>query len=215
MADAPRHGVKDMIIGVTGKRHHGKTETSLILQRLYGYQTGHAFAAGKAMAKAYFVYCGASEEEAEAMINGHLKDEPSPYLPGIGPFSVSQSHGTPRFFMETLGHLMPTYMGVAWTAGVVIERLLSGLGLYDLRFEKKPRIVFESVVYEDNLMRSYKIPIIKIYNPNPPKEVEGLMTDSYVEQITFDHLIVNDGTKQDLERSVIEVMDKLGIPRVG
>lgn len=204
-----------MIIGITGNRYHGKSEIIKIMQRLYGYQTGHAFAAGKAMSKAYFMYCGATEEDAEAMINGHLKDEPSPYLPHVGPFSQCQTQGTPRFFMETLGNLMPTYMGVAWTSGVVIDRVLSGMDLSERAVEKQPRVVFDSIVYEDKLFHSYKIPLVKVYNPNPKKYIQGLMTDDYVAALDTDYVILNDGNLGDLEDKVVHLMTKLGITQIG
>jgi hypothetical protein len=192
-----------MIVGLTGLRYHGKSTVAQILGRLYGYKIGHSFAPGKAMAKAYFMYCGVSEEDAERMINGDLKDVESEYLPNAGPFSKCPTQGTPRFFMEMLGKAMPTMMGQEWTIGAVLNRLTSGAKAIDeIVNGTGPNIVFESVVYEAEFLKAQGVPIIRIYNPNPPQIVEGLQSDEAVRNIDTDYLIHNDGTLQDLESRV-------------
>lgn len=109
---------------------------------------------------------------------------------------------------------MPTYMGVAWTSGVVLERVLSGMDLSEKTIEKQPRVVFDSIVYEDALFHSYKIPLVRVYNPNPKKRIQGLMTDDYVAAINTDYVILNDGSLGDLEDKVVYLMTELGITQI-
>jgi len=164
---------------MTGDRCVGKSEVTRYLVERHGFVKVHPFDGGKAMCKAYYVYHGFDEETAERMVNGDLKDVPMEDLP------YNQSS---RYFMEELGKYLPT-LGLGWTLGSEIERV-------SRRFSGACDIVIESLVYEEEVVRSYENSLIVRLTRKEAKI--GTHSSRAVEQITPDMLIENNGTLPDL-----------------
>lgn len=167
------------ILGLAGYRRVGKTEVSDRLVEAHGFQRVHPFNGGKAACRAYFMHLGVSEENAWRMTDGDLKDSPCEFLP---------DNAKPRLFMEKFGKFMGVEMGPDWTIG---------RELYLAKQKRPERLIVESVVYEDMVLRGLGAPIWKIVRPDV-KPTPGLKTDAYTEAMTTDLEIVNDGTIAEL-----------------
>lgn len=173
-----------MLIAFTGRRGVGKSEAAAALESA-GFVRAHAFGGGKAATEAYFRHIGATAEQAREMVNGSLKDVPSPLLP--------KCH-TPRYFMERFGHFLGVSLGADWTLGAELTRL-------DRDYPGRS-VVIESVAYEQAVIRAAGGKIIRIARPGH-KGPEGVRTDEAVARIEVDMTIVNDGTVDDLKRKVL------------
>ena len=164
------------IVGLTGRRRCGKTVAAEAL-RDRGAIRGHPFAPGKAMLRGYYVSLGASEEEALAMTDGHLKDVPSRLLDGV----------TSRLVMEVTGAHMGRVMGPEWTLGVELRRIFDPAA---------PFALIESVAYEERLIRSRPgSAIIRLEaapGRRPPcAEPDAPNTDAAVSSIAADATVLN------------------------
>jgi len=162
------------IIGLTGKRHVGKSTVAEHL-RGRGWQPVHPFAGGKVMVLAYLERLGVPHATAERMIYGDLKDTPHPLLPGDGKC---------RTVMERLGNWMPREFGTEYTIGV--ELRLAHIA------DPGARLIVESVVYEADEIRAAGGIIIRIVRPGHARR-PGMMTDAAEATIQADIEIVNDG----------------------
>lgn len=107
-------------ICLIGEHGSGKSTISGWLAEEHGLQRLHPFNPGRAMTSAYFMALGASCEDAYAMVNGKLKDQPSVCLPRVIPDDEGSAHRTPRFFMDKLGRYTGVDMGPDWTIGAEI-----------------------------------------------------------------------------------------------
>lgn len=119
-------------ICLIGEHGSGKSTISGWLAEAHGLQRLHPFSPGRAMTSAYFVALGASCGEAAAMVNGKLKDLPSPFLPRISADDPGSPHRTPRFFMDKLGRYTGVDMGADWTIGaemVAVRRPRERMGV--------------------------------------------------------------------------------------
>lgn len=163
------------LIGLAGLRGTGKSEIAKCLVRDHGFQRLHPFDGGKAACSGYFRHLGASEDEAERMINGDLKDRASPYLPD------SQ---TPRFFMEKLGKFMGVSLGPDWTIGREIERAQ--------REGSGDRFVIESIVYEADVLKQKGGIIVMVERSE--STIVGIDTDAATLQIQPDYHFTNNGS---------------------
>ena len=177
-------GGESIILGLTGERGAGKTEIGNYLVRGRGFIRTHPFNPGKALLRGYYVLRGASEDEALRMTDGDLKDVPSAILP-VNP-ETGQHHSS-RWLMERLGNYMGTEMGVEWTIGSELRHHLNGT--------QALRLLVESVVYEESVIRSYpngkigKIVVDEAFRK--PINVAGEITDSYVDLIGADFTVVS------------------------
>lgn len=194
-------GNDSIILGLTGERGAGKTEVGNYLVRDRGFVRTHPFNPGKALLRGYYVSRGASEEEALRMTDGDLKDVPSPVLPVN---AETGEHHSSRWLMERLGNYIPKYMGIEWTIGSELRHHLSG--------KQAPRLLIESLVYEEPLIREYpsgrigKIVVDEV--ARKPINVAGEITDSYVEKVTADFVVVSrmDGLEnlfEDFDRAAL------------
>lgn len=173
-----------LIIGLTGYRHTGKTSIANHLRENHGFLPLHAFAGGKKACEGYFRHLGADAETAWEMVNGALRDKPSPLLPLRTdlPDCAAPEHYSPRFFMEMFGNFMGETLGPEWTAGLELPKFIA---------ENPGRdILVESVVYEEDVLRSHGATIIQIHRPG--MKGNGLKTDDAVDTIVADRHFIND-----------------------
>lgn len=169
-----RGGMSPLIIGLTGLRGVGKTTAADHLVARHGFRRIHSFRGGKEAAKGYFRHLGASEADACRMVDGDLRDQTSPLLPG---------YATPRFFLEKLGRFMGDTLGPDWTLGREIEAAL--------REDPERPIVVESVVYEAEVIRRHGGFIVRIVRPGAsgPK---GAESDAAQGAIDAHFVVIND-----------------------
>lgn len=180
----PLGGYHPPVIGLTGRRHVGKTTATNYLFVTYGFARVHAFEGGKVAAAAYFEHLGASAEEARRMVYGDLRDQPSRYLPG---------NALPRMFLEKFGHFMGVGMGAEWTLGAELERTW--------RDNPGRPVVVESVVYEAPVIRAAGGLIVRIVRPGHDGPA-GIRTDIAQASLDVDATIVNDGDLAKLRASI-------------
>lgn len=179
-----------IIIGLAGLRRVGKSTACDHLVQHHGFVRLHPFDGGKAATRAYLTHIGISSDYAWRMTDGDLKDTPCDRLPG---------NATPRSFMEPFGKFMGVEMGPEWTIGMELRRLAE---------QGHERIVAESVVYEDEVVRSLGGSIWKL-TKSDRLPVEGLKTDAYTMAMQSDLTILNDGSHDDLYRSLDEQIENL------
>lgn len=170
------------IIGLTGYRQSGKSTVSAHLRERHGFHALHAFAGGKVACEAWFQHIGADADIAARMVHGDLRDTPSPLLPCRRDDDGVHAHATPRFFMEMFGNFMGDMMGPEWTAGTEFQRLA--------RLGVTTDIVADSVVYEEEVIRSHGGIIIRIDRAGTAGK--GMKSDAAVDRIEPDAVFVND-----------------------
>ncbi|MEP9397928.1 hypothetical protein [Mesorhizobium sp. KR2-14] len=171
----PLCAYRPLVIGLTGKRHVGKTTAANHLVDAFGFARVHPFDGGKVAAVAYFEHLGAPPDIARRMAFGDLRDQPSPYLPG---------NALPRLFLEKFGRFMGETMGSDWTLGEEMAR--------SWRATPAQPLVVESVVYEAPAIRAVGGVIIRITRPDHSGPA-GVESDGVQAAIDADAEIVNDG----------------------
>lgn len=175
-----------ILIGLAGYRQVGKSHIADHLVNHHGFSKVHPFNGGKAATRAYYVHLGIDEHTAWEMTDGSLKDTPCEQLPG----GVSS-----RFFMEKFGKFMGVEMGPDWTIGKELELSLA-------RGDSNQRLLVESIVYEDAIVRAQGGSIWKVERPTV-LPTPGLKTDEYTSRLLADETILNDfATLDELYRHV-------------
>lgn len=183
-----------ILIGLIGGRKVGKSRLAEHVVQQHGFAKMHPFDGGKAASKAYFIHLGASADEAERMVDGNLKDVPSPYLPH-GP---GGEHFAPRYFQEKFGAFMGDTLGADWTLHKEVEKLLNA---------GSNKIISESIVFEIDAFRALGGIVIKIETPMKQSEVVGVETDKVTSRIVPDFTFLNPGS--DLHSTQIRFADFL------
>jgi hypothetical protein len=171
------------IVGLAGFRRSGKSEIAKHLIENHGFRSVHPFGIWKRAIVTFYTEIGISREDAEAMVDGHLKDTGCENLPD----GVSS-----RFLMEELGNFTGTKLGPKWTIGLAIKKILDE--------EPDARLVVESIVYEADVVRELGGHIIMVDRPG--QDGMGHKTDEVTRNLKSDSHFLNDGN--DLELMKLE-----------
>lgn len=178
-----------LVLGLTGEREAGKSVIGRHLVETHGFVRSHPFNPGKALLRAYYRARGADEGTALAMTDGDLKNAPSLVLPRD---PQTGGHYSSRWLMERMGNYMATRMGVEWTIGVEMRRTAL---LAAAEGAPRPRMLIESVVYEEPVVRAFPQGRIARLEIAPEARGEappaGEITDRFVDQVHPDFTLVN------------------------
>lgn len=171
-------------IGLTGLAGAGKSEVATRLIEKHGFKRGKFAGALKEMLKALLLYRGCDPETAHRMVEGDLKEVPTPYL----------KWQTPRHAMRTLG--------TEWGRGCIDNDLwVDGeLEYQKSKLSDNAKIVFDDVRFnnEVNAIRRFGGSTWRINRP-------GLVAGNHIsEQLDFveDIFINNDGSLLELQEQV-------------
>lgn len=118
----------NILVGVTGRKYHGKDSVAKILKER-GYEQLRFAWPLKAMLRAFYREAGLSEDEIERRIEGDLKEVPCPLLGGK----------TPRFAMQTLG--------TEWGRQMISETIW--VNALVARARKTPKAIVTDVRFEN------------------------------------------------------------------
>lgn len=174
------------VIGVTGFIGSGKGEVAQVLVSKYGF-TKEKFALPlKFMLRNLFILGGASDDQVYEMLEGSLKEEPTPILCGVSPRRAMQTLGTewgrllihPNIWAMLLLHRVRQLRA---DADVVID---------DVRFPNEV-----SIIREELGGVIWRVIRTGIYSQPHVSESEQLLLD-------YDTPILNNGSLQDLEHTV-------------
>jgi hypothetical protein len=165
----------------------GKSEVALWLAAAYG-ATRLPFAGPlKRMARELFRSFGFDEATVDRMINGDLKEQ---HIPVLGT--------TPRYVMQTLG--------TEWGRKTIRDNLWADAALSDARryMADDRHVVLDDMRFENEVIAITKAggEIWKVVRPGAPKPATAHPSEGLLEGIEFDHVIVNDGTIQQLRDPV-------------
>lgn len=169
-----------MIIAFTGSAGSGKSTAALVL----GWQVIKFADPLKAMLRAYYQSLGLNDILIQARIEGHLKETRDPLLCGR----------TPRYAMQTLGSewgrdlMAPNF----WVSAFEMREKQENLVVDDLRFENEAHA----------LHRAGGV-IVKLIGRG------GIATthESEAGVVTYDHLIENTGSIEDLTAKIRKIVD--------
>lgn len=171
-----------MIVGITGRKRSGKDTAAEGLAD----HTRLSFAAPiKLMIRALLVYRKCPEDLIERMLEGDLKEVPSPYLNGK----------TPRHAMQTLG--------TEWGRDLIsedlwVDAMIEVANDHDL-------VVCSDVRFPNEVtqLRAAGGVVIRIFRPDRPvSDFDNHPSETQIDELDVDFEITNDGTVEDLHRLV-------------
>ena len=174
------------IVGITGKKFHGKDTTAGFFEEA-GYASAKFAGPLKRMLFAYYESVGLDDDEQIIRrIEGDLKEVPDPYLAGR----------TPRYAMQTLG--------TAWGRELMAEDFwLQALGHSINGFDN---VVVSDCRFpnEADYIRGLGGRIVKVVREDmPDNESSAHASETEIDKIVPDAIIRNDGISlQTLRRSV-------------
>lgn len=188
----PRAEFKPKLIGLYSPvMQSGKSEVALWLAAAYG-ATRLPFAGPlKNMARALFRSFGFNETMVERMIAGDLKEEFFPKL-----------NTTPRYIMQTLGTDWRNLIDVnLWSRATISE---AQTYLNDMR-----HVVIDDMRFPHEVEAIIKAggEVWKVIRPGAPKPATSHPSEGLLDHLEFDHVIVNDGTIDQLRSQVSEAFE--------
>lgn len=184
-----RHRVSK-VIGLCGHAGSGKSYCAGELEKL-NFKLIKFAEPMKNMLRAYFSCCGLSDFDIDRRIEGDLKETPDDLLCGK----------TPRYAMQTLGTewgralIGESIWSDAWTTRAK-EAVLSGQNVVtdDVRFDT-----------EEAEVRKLDGIMIKVVRDDLSLLLDHDHSSELMEELTFDRVIVNDKTLEDLREVIVSV----------
>lgn len=174
-------------IGLLGKRRSGKDTAAQVLITI-GFKPVRFAGAMKEMLRAYLLYTGESEITVGEMIEGELKEVPTPRLGGK----------SPRLAMQTLG--------TQWGRQLISAELWVNACLD--RYAQVDKIVVTDVRVKEEVEALMKIggKIIRIKRPRTATD-DAHDTERDVDTLPADFEVINDGTIDDLHAKVLQIIN--------
>lgn len=174
-------GPPKFLIGLVGLRRSGKDTAARSLED-GGYSNFKFAGALKCMLHAYLTYRGATEELADAMIDGELKETSSPLLDGQ----------TPRHAMQTLG--------TEWGRDLISQNIWVNTLLDAIQGHERVVVTDVRFSNEADAVRKAGGKLIRIRRSGGT--LDGHVSETSIEAIEVDREIWNDGTIETLHRRV-------------
>lgn len=171
-----------MIIALSGRAGCGKSTAAAYLAERHGFARVRFAGPLKAMLRAYCEAVGVGPEMTEAMIEGGLKELPSPYLAGRSPRYAMQHLGT----AWGRGLMGPDFWTSAWEEAVVraFEGGALGIVAEDCRFENEAAAV-----------RALGGSVLRVERPGLPAIAGGHVSEAGIRDA---YTILNDGDPDTL-----------------
>lgn len=178
-----------MIVGLTGLAGSGKSEAALRLVSRHGFTRTRFAGPFKAMMHALLSGAGVDHDTARRMIDGDLKEVPSPALSGCSPRHAMQTLGTewgrmclsPSFWVDVWRHAAAGIDGP-----IVVD---------DVRFANEAAAI-----------RDMGGVIVKVARPG----VARMSHASEQERVSYDFRLLNDSCVTALHRDVDNLVSALG-----
>lgn len=172
-----------VVIGLVGLKQSGKSTVARRLVEEHSFSRGRFAAALKDMLGVLLRYRGASDALVERMIEGDLKEIPSPLLNGT----------TPRHAMQTLG--------TEWGRDCIHNDLWVDTEVASVGRSLTKRVLFEDVRFE-NEVRAIRSLGGVIWQVQRPGQVANDRHASEQLRVSPDQTVSNDGSIGDLHAIV-------------
>lgn len=168
-----------IVIAFTGKAGAGKSTCADHLISKHGFVRIKFASALKAMLRTFLAYRGAPSDAVEAMMEGHLKEVPAPWLNGR----------TPRHAMQ--------YLGTSWGRELIDENLWVDTERDHL--PKSGRFVCDDCRFpnEAAMIRSVGGKIVQVVRPSGFL-IASAGHESEAHALEPDYMLINTGTIVDL-----------------
>lgn len=175
-----------MIVGLTGYKGHGKDTVANLLVRDHGFTLLRFADPLKNMLRGFYRTVGVPEFEIEARIEGHLKEQPDPWL----------MHVTPRQAMQTLGTEWGRHCVALnfWVATLVRRsKRLTNVVVPDVRYQNECHAIQQANGIVLQVDAGERVPANEFSNHSSEKEIRNLSVDGVID---------NSGTYDDLKATV-------------
>lgn len=190
-----------IVVAFTGKRGSGKSEAVKVLVEELGFRELKFADPLKNMLRAMYATCGVDSNTIERKIEGDLKEEPCEWLLGQ----------TPRFAMQTLGTEWREMIGTPMWSEMFTRAVQSGnlgdrIACSDYRFH-----------HEGAVLHNLNAVIYKVQRPTADAVEDNASqhsSETTIDEIPFDLIIENDGTKEDLRGAVLDYV-RMGMQITG
>lgn len=174
-----------LLIGLAGRKGHGKDTAAKGLPMCENVKFAGAL---KAMIRTLFEYVGLDAETIERAIEGDLKEVPMECLGGK----------TPRHAMQTLG--------TEWGRDLIWNNLWANS--FELRAGQFPFVVCTDMRFPNEvaLVKSMGGTTIRIVNPYRPPSTDEHPSETAIDTLAVDCVVVNDGTIEELHDDVGNIL---------
>jgi len=181
------------IVAFSGRRFSGKSTAAKILVDEFGYTDVKFADPLKNMLRAMYHTCGVDSDIIERKIEGDLKEVPCMWL----------LDKTPRYAMQTLGTEWRDMIGTDLWTGMFVDRIKSlrvrghNIVCSDFRFP-----------HEQAILEDLGATMIKIIRPGIQEDIEvsGHISETAVDEMSFDHEVINNGSVEDLKESLLKIL---------
>jgi hypothetical protein len=168
-----------VVIGLVGLKQSGKSTVANYLVQRHRFARGKFAGALKHMMRAFLLYRGVGEAQIERMVEGDLKEVPTPFLNGR----------TPRHAMQTLG--------TEWGRDCIHPDLWIDTETEHLGRDLTSRVLFEDVRFSNEVTAIRRLGgrILQVVRPGQ-SATDGHVSEQL--QVQPDLALRNDGAICDL-----------------
>jgi hypothetical protein len=181
-----------MVIGIVGRKRHGKDTVADFLTSKYGYEK-YSFA--NPLKLGAMEMFGLTEEQ----VFGDQKEVIDP-LWGCTPRQILQVLGTELLQYDIQNHI-PAFKEIGRLVWVK-----NFMRFYKNNPDKNLSIADVRFIHEANTIKELGGMVIKVVRPGMP-DGDFHASEVEIDHIDYDHLIINDGTLQDLYDKVDAILN--------